>query len=500
MSDDVRPSQPATPPEGEFGLIAWIRERARKGSRATLGIGDDCASLVFTPGAEVLVSTDMLMDGRHFELARTSAAAVGYKALAVNLSDIAAMAGEPVAAVVAVALPRDRSVEVAQGLLSGMLPLAERFGLGVVGGDTNAWDGPLVICVTILGEAKPPGPVRRSGARPDDVVLVTGPLGGSLLGRHLRPEPRISEARALRAAAEVRAMIDISDGLASDLGHILEESGNLGALLDGPAIPIHPDAIAMSQDDGRPPLDHALNDGEDFELCLVVPPPDAERLLAGPPPGVALFRVGEITATPGLRLRRGDGQVVPLRPGGFDHLTAVKLPGSTSPLLEIEATAQGVTIGSESEEDTDRIGRALADIVEPGSVIGLVGPLGAGKTRLVRAIAEALGVEPGAIASPTFVLIHEYQGRMPIYHFDIYRLQDAEEFEALGPDDYWDGEGVCLIEWADRIADRLPPGAWTIRIVPEGPTRRLFELDLPPGSVAAERLQERLRTVRQPGV
>ena len=307
-------------PIGEFGLIAWIRERSKAGGRVALGIGDDCASIRFTPGAEVLVTTDMLMDGRHFRLGEASPAEVGYKTLAVNLSDIAAMAGVPVAAFVAVALPRDCAVDLAKGLHSGMAPLAEAFGVTLAGGDTNAWDGPLVVTVTLLGETTPRGAVRRSGARPGDAVLVTGPLGGSLLGRHLRPTPRVAEALALAEATSIHAMIDISDGLTSDLGHVLEESGHLGATLDANSIPIHVDAQESSRLDGRAAIDHALNDGEDFELCLTLSPNEANRLLADPPRGVALFRVGTIDPEPGLRLRQTDGTIVTLAAKGFDHL------------------------------------------------------------------------------------------------------------------------------------------------------------------------------------
>jgi thiamine-monophosphate kinase len=277
--------------------------------------------------AEALVTVDMLMDGRHFRLDRDGPEAVGYKALAVNLSDIAAMAGIPVAAVVAVALPRASAVAVAKGLHAGMAPLAERFGVDLVGGDTNAWDGPLVVSVTVLGEATARGPVRRSGARPGDAILVTGPLGGSLLGRHLRPEPRVAEALALHAAAPIHAMIDLSDGLTSDLGHILDESGTLGAILDPGAIPIHSDAHAMGADDGRPALDHALNDGEDFELCLVVPPEAADRLMQSPPAPAVVHRIGVVGERPGLWLRAADGSLSPLLARGFDHLRDREHPG-----------------------------------------------------------------------------------------------------------------------------------------------------------------------------
>lgn len=310
---------PETPPAGEFGLIAWLRARTAARQKTVRGIGDDCAVLRPTPGRDLLVTTDMLMDGRHFRLEHDGAEAIGTKALGVNLSDIAAMAGEPFAAVVAVALPRSSAVGVAQGLHAGMRPMAERFGVDLVGGDTNAWDGPLVISVTVLGEAPQCGPILRSGARSGDAIVVTGTLGGSLLGRHLTPSPRIAEARALIAAAPVHAMIDISDGLASDLNHILEESGNLGAIIDAGEVPIHADAHVISARDGREPLDHALNDGEDFELCAVVAAEDVEFVRRAVP---GLRRVGTIVSDPGLWLRDPRGTLAPLQARGFDHLRA----------------------------------------------------------------------------------------------------------------------------------------------------------------------------------
>ncbi len=309
----------------EFALIDWIRQReqSRTSPWTKQGIGDDCAILVPSPGADLLVTTDMLMDGRHFRLEEDGPEAVGYKALGVNLSDIAAMAGVPRAAVVAVALPRLGAVSVAKGLHIGLRKLAEQFDVDLVGGDTNAWDGPLVVSVTVLGEATERGAVSRAGARAGDAILVTGPLGGSLCaGRHLRPAPRINEALALHRAAPLHALIDISDGLCSDLAHILAESSGLGAVLDAASIPIHPEAYEMSRRDGILALDHALNDGEDFELCVVLAAEDAARLMAAPPAPAALYRVGEIARAPGLQLRTEDGGLRPIEPKGFDHLRA----------------------------------------------------------------------------------------------------------------------------------------------------------------------------------
>jgi len=147
--------------------------------------------------------------------------------------------------------------------------------------------------------------------------------------------------------------------------------------------------------------------------------------------------------------------------------------------MHVTRSTDGLLIDLESEDDTTRLGRGIALLVEPGVVIGLVGPLGAGKTRLVRAIAEALEVDPGAIASPTFVLIHEYEGRIPIYHFDAYRLKTPAAFEDLGVAEYWSLGGLCLIEWADRVRGLLPPDCWMITLEPTGPTSRSARCELP---------------------
>jgi tRNA threonylcarbamoyladenosine biosynthesis protein TsaE len=160
--------------------------------------------------------------------------------------------------------------------------------------------------------------------------------------------------------------------------------------------------------------------------------------------------------------------------------------------MHVERTPSGFLIDIRSEPEVASIGQLLAEVVQPGTVIGLIGPLGAGKTRLSRAVAESLGVDPSAIASPTFVLIHEYEGRIPVYHFDTFRLAGPDEFEALGVSDYWSGDGVCLVEWADRVLDLLPTSAWIVRIEPTGPEQRRLSLAFPNGSPAVHLLERRL--------
>ena len=162
--------------------------------------------------------------------------------------------------------------------------------------------------------------------------------------------------------------------------------------------------------------------------------------------------------------------------------------------MDVKRTGNTLLFNLDSENETERLGRIIAELVEPGVVIGLVGALGAGKTRLTRAIAEALGVDPAAISSPTFVLIHEYDGRLPIYHFDAYRLENPQAFEDLGVVDYWGGDGVCLVEWADRVRGLLPEDCWLITLDQTGPMSRTVRIEFPAsGALFIERLIERLK-------
>src|SRR5438552_2798214 len=208
----------------EFAFIDWLRRRTPADPRVLVGPGDDTAVLAWPADRPCLVTTDMLLEGSCFRLAEAGARRVGRKAMAVNLSDIAAMAGRPVAAVVSVGLPRGAGPALAEDLYVGLRELADAFHTPLAGGDTNSWNGGLVISVTLLGEATERGPVLRSGAKPGDWLLVTGPLGGSLRGKHLDFTPRVTEALALHQHADLHAMIDISDGLAGDVGHICAES------------------------------------------------------------------------------------------------------------------------------------------------------------------------------------------------------------------------------------------------------------------------------------
>lgn len=295
-----------------------------------LGVGDDAA--VLADGT--VITVDMLTEGVDFLLRDHDPRLIGRKALAVNLSDLAAMAAEPVAVVVAVALPRkvpdvfsgegkSPLVSLCEKLYEGMMPLLEEFEVALIGGDTNTWDGGLVISVTAVGHLTPRGPLLRFGAKAGDRILLTGPVGGSRLGRQFTFMPRIREALFLCQNYEIHAGIDISDSLSLDLARLCEES-RVGALVETEKIPVHPDAIRRAETVGRcSPLQHALTDGEDFELILAAPVETAAILIKNQPLekkwGCRLYDIGEFLPEPGLWLREENGQKAALTPCGYLH-------------------------------------------------------------------------------------------------------------------------------------------------------------------------------------
>jgi thiamine-monophosphate kinase len=304
----------------ERELVQWLRERLPQNDHVVVGPGDDAAVLRPTPGMETVVTTDMLMDGVDFILAECGPGWAGRKALAVNLSDLAAMGARPVAAFVSLALPRSASLALAQALYEGIISAAERFNMAIAGGDTNSWDGPLCINVTAVGEVPSGKALLRSGARPGDALVVTGRLGGSILGHHFHFNPRIKVALKLASQYTIHAAMDISDGLSLDVWRMAQES-RCGVVLDLAKIPVSEAAVELSQQraDGQTPLDHALSDGEDFELLLALSPDEAERLLKDQPIGVPLTIIGRFIETPGLFAIDETGIERPLIPRGYEH-------------------------------------------------------------------------------------------------------------------------------------------------------------------------------------
>lgn len=304
----------------ESELIAYLRKRLPSHPRLRLGLGDDAAVLNMAGVDECVITVDTLTDQVDFELDKVDPRRVGRKALAANLSDLAAMAARPLAGVVALVLPRQGGMALALELFEGLMPLAEEYNLAIAGGDTNSWDGPLAISITLIGQVTPDGPLLRGGARPGDHILVTGAFGGSILGRQFDFEPRVAEALILNERYGLHAGIDVSDGLSVDLAHLTEESG-CGAILQTERIPLSDDArrLAEQRADGSTPLSHALNDGEDFELILAVPPEEAGRMIAEQPLAVPLSHIGRFVAEPGLWREDSQGERRPLVPRGWEH-------------------------------------------------------------------------------------------------------------------------------------------------------------------------------------
>src|SRR3989338_1104945 len=263
---------------GEFGLIEKIRKYAPMTAGVVKGIGDDTAVLRHTRDKYLLFTTDMLVEGTHFKR-RMGGAGIGHKALACSISDIAAMGGVPTHAVVSLGVGPKMPLRFVKDVYKAMGALAKRFGISIVGGDTVRSDQ-VVINVALLGEVEKKHLVTRSGAKPGDWIFVTGTLGRSLAtGKHLNFTPRLKEAQFLVRNFKPSAMIDVSDGLAGDLNHILKAS-RVGARLWEEAIPRTKGAT----------LQQALTDGEDFELLFTVREKQAVRLLK------FFFPIGEITA------------------------------------------------------------------------------------------------------------------------------------------------------------------------------------------------------------
>lgn len=326
----------------EFDLIKqYFARPAHAGAAADprigLGIGDDCALLNPSPGMQLAISSDMLVSGRHF-FPDADPAMLGHKCLAVNLSDLAAMGAKPLAFTLALALPEANPAWLAP-FSAGLLALADQYQCALIGGDTTK--GPLNVCITVFGEVPPGQALRRDAAQAGDDIWVSGTLGDARLAlagywkehpelirmdesehrlaalRMHQPAPRIELGLALRGIA--RAALDISDGLAGDLGHILERS-RVGACLQIDALPAGPILARQAQEIRRR---YTLAGGDDYEICFTAPAEKrAEVIAAGAGSNTALTRIGSIEQTPGLRLVDGDGRPLSMNIHSFDHFTS----------------------------------------------------------------------------------------------------------------------------------------------------------------------------------
>ncbi|MBU4149828.1 MAG: thiamine-phosphate kinase [Candidatus Omnitrophica bacterium] len=267
---------------GEFNLIKRLSRRIKLSACVVKGIGDDAAVLRYKKDRHLLFTTDMLIEGRHF-LKSSGGYLIGKKSMSVNVSDIAAMGGIPLAAVISLGVPPSLSLDFVDGLYRGIREIAGKFKIDLVGGDTVR-SKKIVINIALTGEVEKASLVLRNGARPGDVIFVTGAIGGSLNKRHLNFTPRVKEAGFLVKSYKIHSMIDVSDGLIADLGHILESS-RVGAIIHEKDIPISRDAKNFKT---------AIVDGEDFELIFTVSNRTADRLIKKWPFRTRLSKIGHI--------------------------------------------------------------------------------------------------------------------------------------------------------------------------------------------------------------
>ena len=281
-----------------------------------IGIGDDMAQMCFGGLDSALITTDMLLDGTHFDTAKHSLEQIGYKSMAASLSDCAAMATIPFAAVAAVALPRQFSSEELKKLHKGILEAGDKFNCRLIGGDITSWQtdcGKLAVNITMLSKPAKTPPITRSKAKVGDIICVSGTLGASIAGKHISFTPRVYEALEIAALAEPTAMMDISDGISTDLTHLARLS-KVGAVIYEKDLPISDAAMKTSS-----PVEAALNDGEDFELLFTLSRENFKKLKKSWKMSTPITAIGEITAS-GLKIINKDGVAKELTPKGFDHI------------------------------------------------------------------------------------------------------------------------------------------------------------------------------------
>lgn len=324
----------------ESEIISRLKKRALVHNDVLIGIGDDAAVIKGTAGRDSLVCCDLMIEGVHFHTDWTPPRLLGHKALAVNLSDIAAMGGVPKFAMVSIAIPSKVSSEFIDQLFDGLFELADRCNVSIIGGDTSSSRDSLFIDVSLIGDCETGKAITRRGAKAGDLIYVSGSLGASGVGlallrdgvrlndssefddallKHLSPDPRLELGRAIGEARLATSMIDISDGLSTDLWHLLDES-ICGAVIHADAIPIAECVRGYSSFRGADSLQLALGGGEEYELLFTTSPEKSSEIeKLAEVLGIKITVIGEIIESRGLHLETG-GTLQPLKPSGYEHI------------------------------------------------------------------------------------------------------------------------------------------------------------------------------------
>ncbi len=320
---------------GEFGLISRIAAKVFTHESVVTGIGDDAAVTAISAGMHMLTSTDMLLEDVHFRRTWHDPYRLGRKSLAVSISDIAAMGAIPRWTLLSLAIPPELPLDFVDNYIRGFLAMAEEYQVTLIGGDTCSSRSGLTISVTIMGEQYPGQIVRRSGAMPEDDIWVTGTLGDAalalkllesgetvsdkLLPRLLDPNPRVYAATTLAEAGLITAMIDISDGIMADYGHIAERSG-VGGCIRLDELPLSSDFLSYSAHFPVIPYQLALSGGEDYELCFTANRNNREKVVGcAKKCGIAVTRIGIVSSSPGVTAVNPDGSSYKAQTEGFNH-------------------------------------------------------------------------------------------------------------------------------------------------------------------------------------
>lgn len=323
---------------GEFGFIDRIKKGClNRKSGVMAGIGDDCAVLKSSGGSAILLTTDMLVESVHFRCDRTTPFLLGHKSLAVSISDIAAMGGNPKEALVAIAIPKQSEIEFLDGLYDGIKSIAAEYDINLLGGDTVSSPKNLVISITLMGDALEDEVLYRSGAAIGDIIFLTGTVGSSaagldlaiksrqfdkkdlLLAAHFDPVPHVKAGRVIASSKAANSLIDVSDGVASDLGHICTASG-VGAIIEFARVPVTELLREYCKKYDLSLEELALHGGEDYVLLGTAPENSAGTLEKALKSGdCSFFPIGKITKDKGIKVQYDDGSIREINNSGFDH-------------------------------------------------------------------------------------------------------------------------------------------------------------------------------------